>query len=43
MPIELLFQGLRDELVNPRQRRREDGINPGGAAAGRDEDIIMAS
>jgi len=42
MPIELLFQGLRDELVSPIQGRNEDMIDARGAA-GRDEDIIMAS
>ena len=43
MPIELLFQGLWEEVVNPRQRRTGEMIDTGGAAAGRDEDIIMAS
>jgi transcriptional regulator with XRE-family HTH domain len=43
MPIELLFQGLRNALIESRQRREEHMIEPRGAAAGRQEDLIIGS
>jgi transcriptional regulator with XRE-family HTH domain len=34
MPIEILFQGLRNELVNRMQRHHEERVNTTGAAEG---------